>query len=109
MMCDHAIRLLLIEDNPADVALIQRYLSNVDDVRFVTEVTDSLATGLGRLAERDFDAVLLDLFLPDGEGLETFDQVARAAPLMPILILTGLNDRKVGAQAVRKGAQDFLV
>jgi signal transduction histidine kinase len=70
----------------------------------------SLAEGLAQLAQRDdFDAVLLDLTLPDSEGLDTLQQLIFAYPSVTVIVLTGAADREQGIRAVRTGAQDYLV
>ncbi|MBI2371069.1 MAG: response regulator [Deltaproteobacteria bacterium] len=103
------IRVLLIEDNPGDVRLLQAWLADVRGVPLALEHADRLAAGLARLARGGIDAVLLDLSLPDSEGLETFTRAHAHAPVVPIVVLTGLDDEMVGMKAVREGAQDYLV
>ena len=73
------------------------------------EWVDRLSTGLKHLAAGDIDCVLLDLFLPDTQGLDTFATMHAKAPQVPIIVLTGLDDERVALAAVRMGAQDFLV
>ena len=108
-MEDKACRLLLIEDNPDDIFLLQESLREVKDASFQLESVTRLAEGLARLAEGDIDAVLLDLSLPDSHGIDTIIQVSAAAPHLPIIVMTGLDDEELGAVAVREGAQDYLV
>src|SRR5206468_3538445 len=68
-----------------------------------------LEEALKHLEQTGFDVVLLDLSLPDSNGLETVVKLAQLAPTMPIVVLTGLADENVGLEAVRKGAQDYLI
>ncbi len=75
----------------------------------LVDVTDRLSTGLERLAKNSVDVVLLDLLLPDSQGLETFDRMHSQAPQVPIIVLSGLDDESLALEAVRKGAQDYLV
>jgi putative two-component system response regulator len=108
MVTDRA-RVLLIEDNPADARLVREELTASDDSAFSLECADRLSTGLGRLAEGNIDVVLLDLFLPDSAGAETFAQACQQAPDLPIVVLSSLNDEGVAHDAVKQGAQDYLV
>src|SRR5579875_3036366 len=102
------MRVLLIEDNDDDAALVRAMLRDRDDpVEWVhlTRVGDAL-----RALEREQpDVVVLDLSLPDGEGLDVFRRVRAARPHVPIVILSGRDDEALAAQAVREGAQDYLL
>lgn len=109
-----ALRVLLIEDNPGDVRLIQAMLHERSDtaqtrLRIEPEVVDRLAAGVRQLAETPFDAVLLDLSLPDAEGLTCVLKIREAAPELPIVVLSGRDDLATALQAVHEGAQDFLL
>lgn len=108
-MADIAIRVLLVEDNPGDARLIREMLSEVREVAFDVQRGDRLSTSLERLAEGGIDVVLLDLSLPDSQGLETFARVSAQAPDVPVVLLTGLDDADLAVKAVREGAQDYLV
>ena len=101
---------LLIEDNPADARLIQENLRDAG-AKIELEWARSLADGLKRLAtpQPAIDAVLLDLSLPDSHGFDTFTRVSQQAPQVPIIMLTGLDDQSLAEQAMRAGAQDYLV
>ena len=101
------LALLLIEDNRGDAELVAEYLGEpAGDVRL--DRADRLAAGLDRLAGRRYDAVLLDLSLPDCFGLDTLRRLAAAARDTPIVVLTGRNEEQLGLEAVREGAQDFV-
>lgn len=108
-MKDKQIAVLLIEDNPGDARFIQEMLAEARDVSFCVTVVDRLQTGLERVAAGGVDAVLLDLSLPDSQGLDTFITGHRRVPHVPIIVLTGLADAALAVQAVRQGAQDYLV
>ncbi|MFQ5752745.1 MAG: response regulator, partial [bacterium] len=108
-MDDNLIKILLIEDNPGDVRLLKETLSEVSSSTFDIAHAARLSTGLKYLTKGGFDIVLLDLSLPDGEGLDTVIKVRNEKPEIPIVILTGFNDESVALQAVQVGAQDYLV
>lgn len=104
------IRVLLIEDNPGDARLLQEMLDDAPgNVAFELEHAERLSAGLKKVARNQIDVVLLDLTLPDSEGLETFIRLQTEAPDMPITVLSGLDDASLAIQAVRDGAQDYLV
>lgn len=105
---DRPTRILLIEDNPADARLLRKMLTEAKRFPFDLQQADRLSTGLERLAGNDIDVVLLDLSLPDSEGLDTFRQTLAQAPQTPIVVLSGLDDAEVAFEAVRAGAQDYL-
>lgn len=102
------MHVLLIEDDAEDRKLVSDYLVEAGPGIFSLEFADRLSVGLRTLSEKVVDAVLLDLFLPDSEGLETFTQVHSRFPRVPIVILTGLDDEELAMRAVRRGAQDYL-
>ncbi|MBN1813035.1 MAG: PAS domain S-box protein [Anaerolineae bacterium] len=102
-------KILLIEDNPGDARLLRETLVEIKDASFELEWVDRLSTGLERLADGGIDAILLDLSLPDSQGLATFTQVYAQSPYVPITVLSGLDDAELAIQAVREGAQDYLV
>lgn len=103
------MRVLLIEDNEDDVCLIREMLSDSRSHGIELNWADRLSTGLTELASSPFALVLLDLSLPDSWGLETFRRVQAQAPDLPLIVLTGLDDEALADQAVREGAQDYLV
>ncbi len=102
------IKILLIEDNPGDARLIQEAMSMAGDASEV-QWSDRLAKGMEMLGRDRFDAVLLDLSLPDSRGFATFEQLRKCAPRVPVVVLTGLDDEGLALRAVREGAQDYLV
>lgn len=108
-MEERLIRILLVEDNPADQLAIRDALKGCVDPAFETSAVEELSEALERLAAGDIDLVLLDLGLPDSHGLETLDAVVRDHPGSPIVVQTGWDDEKTGIEAVRRGAQDYLV
>ena len=108
-MSDTPIKILLVEDNSADARLLHETLKDITKNKFELTHIQSLSEAIVQLAEHNFDAILLDLFLPDSQGLETVERILSAAPALPIIVLTGLKDESTGIQAVRKGAQDYLI
>jgi PAS domain S-box-containing protein len=100
------LNVLLVEDNPGDARLIREMLNDVPAARLRLHHADRLAAGLERLD--GVDVVLLDLSLPDSQGLETFRRLRDRAPEMPIVVLTGLADETLAVRAVQEGAQDYL-
>jgi DNA-binding response OmpR family regulator len=94
------VKILLIEDNPGDTRLIREMLTAAKGGGFALESADQLSTGLERLAEGDIDVVLLDLSLPDSQGLDTFTKVNTQAPQVPIIVLTDHNDERMAVHAV---------
>ena len=102
------IKILLVEDNPGDVRMIREMLLDIEGLRFETESSKKLTEGLKRLSEVKFDALLLDLGLPDSNGMETLMKVISQYPELPVIVLTGLADEQAGVRAVHQGAQDYL-
>jgi serine phosphatase RsbU (regulator of sigma subunit) len=108
-MASQPIRVLLVEDNPGDARLIHWMLGQTGEVCFELAEADRLSAALGRLRAEPFSVVLLDLSLPDSQGLETFRAVSADFPRVPVVVLTGLADETAAVQAVQEGAQDYLV
>ena len=102
------LRVLLIEDNPGDARLIQAILGEARAV-FDLEWADHLAAGLELLGAGPMDLVLLDLGLPDSQGLETVARVRESAPRVPVVVLTGTDDNVLAMEALELGAQDYLI
>ena len=104
---DH-IAVLLVEDNPEDILLIRKYLAEERNYRFECFEVRSLKGALDLLPHYDFDAVLVDLNLPDSAGFDTVRKITTQLPDTAVIILTGLQDDEIALQAVRYGAQDFI-
>ncbi|MBI4835608.1 MAG: sigma 54-interacting transcriptional regulator [Planctomycetes bacterium] len=103
------LRILAIEDNPADFRLIKEFLSENHSTDFELTHAENLKDASGFLSKQKFDAVLLDLNLPDSTGVENIDKLYADERDFPIIVLTGLEDEKTGISAVQKGAQEYLV
>ncbi|VVB95016.1 Chemotaxis response regulator protein-glutamate methylesterase [uncultured archaeon] len=103
------IRVLLIEDNPADARFIKELLAKEKNITFEVAWEENLSKGVKHLAAGGIDVILLDLMLPDSRGFDTFSNTQAQAPQIPIVIMTGLDDENLAIRAVRKGAEDYLV
>lgn len=102
------IRVLLIEDDADDAFLIMEMVSDEKAVTLNVEHVTSLTAGLERLRGGGIDIVLSDLGLPESHGLDTLNLLLPAAGSRPVIVLTGLSDHIIGAEAVHAGAQDYL-
>ena len=102
------IHILLIEDNPGDVFLIKDML-NKSEVNFSVSHASGLSEVPDILSKENFDAVLLDLGLPESSGLETLKKVRASGMELPIIVLTGLDDDEIALDTLKEGAQDYLV
>lgn len=103
------VNVLLVEDNLGDARLMREYLANPAGAAFALEHAGTLAEGLQRLAQGGIDLVLLDLSLPDSPMPDTFRRAHAAAPAVPIIVMSGLDDERFAIQTVQEGAQDYLV
>ncbi len=104
-----AIRLLLVEDSVAQGRFIQQVLRDPSMPQpFEVVWVECLADALGHLAGALVDLVLLDLVLPDSDGMDTFHAIQRARPDLPVIVLSGAGDDKIALRAVAEGAQDYL-
>jgi len=103
------IKILLIEDNPGDAYLIEEHLEEFANFSYELVIVETLGEALSVLTKKSFDVILLDLELPDSYGINTFLSIHNKNPFIPIIILTGLNDKTIGTYAIKEGAHDFLV
>lgn len=103
------MRVLLVEDNPADARWFQEELRDSDPVWCSLSQINTLSGAVEMVRAGGIDAVLLDLTLPDAQGIETVSRMRTAAPGIPVVVLTGLNDEQAALQAVKEGAQDYLI
>jgi diguanylate cyclase (GGDEF)-like protein/PAS domain S-box-containing protein len=103
-------RLLLVEDNPGDARLL-REMFNERSASLVTELThvETLGAAERHLSEREVDIILLDLGLPDAQGMVAVRRAKAAAPRVALVVLTGLDDESMAAEALQEGAQDYLI
>ncbi len=106
---DDSIRVLLVEDSPRDAELVRRLLSRCIRPRFEVTRSPTLRAALPLAREAGCDVVLLDLSLPDSSGLAGVREMALALPRTPVVILTGTDSQATAVDAIRHGAQDYLV
>jgi len=111
MRTDAVRKLLLVEDDPGDARLLREMFNEREAHSHNTQLThvQSLHAAERYLSEREVDIVLLDLGLPDANGLTAVRRAQAAAPRVPLVVLTGLDDESVAAQALQEGAQDYLI
>jgi DNA-binding response OmpR family regulator len=103
------INLLLIEDDYQDVALVRETLSASKPTLFNLEHADSLSAGIELISTVEIHLVLLDMGLPDSQGIHTLQKLRSAVPDLPVIVLTGLDDEVLGIKLLQMGAQDYIV
>ncbi|MFN6527253.1 response regulator [Nostoc sp. ChiSLP03a] len=109
MAGENIIKVLLVEDNPGDVLLLQELFKEVTTVVVELMPVERLYEAVNYLTNKTFDVILLDLSLPDSQGLQTFVIAHNQAKATPIIVLTGINDETLATSAMQQGAQDYLV
>ena len=97
-----AITVLMVEDNPRDANLVFRALEDRGN-RFSVTTVATLGHALASLNAASFDVILLDLMLPDSSGFATIAAIRKAAPAIPLIVLTGYNDNDMAVAAVEAG------
>ena len=102
------ICILLLEDNSGDAYLIKQHLRSIAEFEFEIVEAQYLEEAIALLQKREFDAILLDLKLPDSQGLETFFAIDRQTPSTPIVVISAMSEKELAIEAVRKGAQDYI-
>ena len=107
-MVGRALNVLLIEDDVGDAILVERKLQNCQQP-FSIRHAECLEDAINYCRDDDFDVALLDLSLPDSQGLSTMDRLRDVTPDLPIVVLTGLSDDVVALQSLEQGAQDYLI
>jgi diguanylate cyclase (GGDEF)-like protein len=103
------LKILLVEDSDVDAHLTQDILAEWSVEQFDVTHVVRLSEAFSHLTQTRFDAILLDLSLPDGYGLSTLRQMQAANPTIPIIVLSGFSDQTLAVEAVQSGAQDYLV
>jgi diguanylate cyclase (GGDEF)-like protein len=102
-------KVLLVEDNPGDKRLVQEAFREIADLQSEIVHCETVKQALESLAAGRPDVALIDLGLPDAQGLEAVRRIHDAAPEVPLVVLTVLNDESLGIQALKEGAQDYLI
>src|ERR1700722_10948284 len=108
-MKDKALQVLVVEDNAGDVRLLREMFSGEKAGAFEITHLLRMSEAVAHLAKGGVDIVLLDMGLPDGHGLETVRRAHAAAPNVPLIVLTGLDDEALADEAMKAGAQDYLI
>ena len=108
-MTEKALQVLLVEDSAGDVRLLREMLSREKPDSFEVTHLVRLSQAEVHLAKGGVDIVLLDMGLPDGHGLETVRRAHAVAPGVPLIVLTGLEDEALAAEAMTEGAQDYMI
>ena len=103
------IKLLLVEDNPEDARQVREYLKGTPHKHFEMKWCHRLSEALGYLGQHTVDVILLDLFLPDSQGYQTFEILGSRVPNIPILLLTSVLDESLILKTIQGGAQDYLI
>lgn len=106
---DIKVEILLFEDNPGDECLIGEMLEEFADFPYELKTVKTLNEGLSLLKDNSFNVILSDLRLPDSDGIDTYLDIRATSTWIPIIILTATDDEKIGIDAVKKGAQDYLI
>lgn len=103
------IEVLLVEDSFSDAQMVEAIVSSSDIERPTLHHAQRFHEALAMLKEKDYDLVLLDLHLPDGEGLGMIKQLKQQVPETPVVVLTGLQDDVLAVDAIKEGAQDYVL
>src|SRR5580692_10732643 len=101
--------LLLVEDNPGDARLLREMFQEQGSHNTELTHVERISEAEKHLAEHAFDIIVLDLGLPDAQGLGAIRRAHAAAPRIPLVVLTGLDDESLAAQSLHEGAQDYLI
>lgn len=109
MAASYSVKILLIEDNLAEARLLQEFLKQAQTKEFSLVHVQRLRDAFSELSQQTYDVILLDLTLPDSQGLSSLPLLISHAPSTPIVVLTNTNDEELAIEAVRQGAQDYLV
>ena len=109
MTAGKSLRVLIVEDDAVDRMQLERLLASTTLEVAEVKCANRLATAIDMLRQSNFDVLLLDLGLPDSQGIESVMQLQTHAPDVPIIVLSGLDDEKTATTAVQKGVQDYLI
>jgi len=105
---DRVLRVLVV-DHAADAAVVSKMLATADRPGFAVRTAGDLVSALDELARQSFDIAIVEVSLPDSQGLATFETIMRHAPGLPVVIHTGITNEALALTAVERGAQDYLI
>ncbi|HNV23293.1 MAG TPA: response regulator [Candidatus Omnitrophota bacterium] len=108
-MNEKIIKCLLVEDNPIDAKLVEAMLLKASSHQMDILSAKNLQDALGLLDKQYFDVIVLDLRLPDSDGIDTFRKIYRKALKIPVIILTAIDDESLAIQTIKEGAQDYII
>ena len=103
------IKLLLVEDDQDDALLTKEVLDKNKSKEFHLTHKSSLNDAISELRKEHYDEILLDLNLPDSQGIDTFQKIRSLTPNTPIVVMTGISDEEIATKAIHEGAQDYIV
>jgi DNA-binding NarL/FixJ family response regulator len=103
------LKILLIEDSPTDALLLRQLLLQVSEFPFEMEHVIDLETAVKNMSVNSYDAIISDLGLPDSFGIKTYHRIREHAPLTPVIIVSGSNDRDLLNQVMNQGADNYLI
>ncbi|MDA3942895.1 MAG: hybrid sensor histidine kinase/response regulator [Bacteroidetes bacterium] len=103
------LNILLVEDNPGDAMLIEELLLESNQFDFNITHAETLKAGLYMVEKDEYDIILLDLGLPDSQGLEALETMLKKAYHLPVVVITGLDDNETGRKAINMGAQSYII
>src|SRR6202051_3656150 len=109
LMKEKALNVLLVEDNAGDARLLREMFSKEEPGSFHLTHLLRMRDAETHLAKGEVDIVLLDMGLPDAHGIETVRRAHAVAPDVPMIVLTGMEDEALAAEAMKEGAQDYLI
>ena len=108
-MSEKTVRILLVEDNAGDARLLREMLHEPSSCDYELTHHETMGRAITHLVAHPVDIVLLDLGLPDADGLRGVQRAQATAPHVPLVVLTGSDDELLASQALQEGAQDYLV
>ncbi len=108
-MIDRSLRILFVEDNPGDIHLVREMLIAAEEERIELACVNRVGEVRTRLAEGEIDVILLDLNLPDADGLSAVERIHNDLPQIPLVVLSSVIDEELAVASLQAGAQDFLV
>lgn len=104
-----SMRILLVEDNPGDAFLLEKMLTTSKEWHFQISKAGTLNQSLKKIRNHHFDVIIADLGLPDSQGLKVVDVIVDHVKYIPIIVLTSTDDEQTGNEALKRGAQDYLI